>query len=252
MYEFDGGAYLKEIMTLLDHGNDYLKIVSMGGDNKMVKNHPSEVMEQTLLSLRQQLRLVGFTDKTTRAGLVDSDFEKGSNIEGGEEALIKEFVKFRTDIRKTAIHGMRKDTSRGQQQQSETIESILKFCDNVRDDTLPSLGLQISDTNPSDNKAEPSWTYCIPKDHESKKVPVMKKPIVVVNNTDLSSLSKEDWFRLHPIYEGMFVEFDPLGHPTMNAEGTPVSKRLLKKLIKKRDKAMKNMLLKNESKDTIK
>jgi hypothetical protein len=50
----------------------------------------------------------------------------------------------------------------------------------------------------------------------------------------------EDLFRVGQ-YKGMFSEFTEDGIPTLNADGSELSKRMLKKLIKKRDDHMKRL-----------
>jgi len=148
-------------------------------------------------------------------------------------------VKFRSVVRKAALEDARNKAS------TDNMKDILKICDNLRDDTLPRMGIQILDNTVNDSQDDDDnsttsasssslhWKTCIPQTTKAKSpIPLSGQ---VTGTTDVPL---EDMFRVNQ-YEGMFSEYDDDGIPTRNADGSELSKRLLKKLKKKRDKYVK-------------
>lgn len=228
-FDMNGAAFLQAHLSLIECGRTYLDSILT---NPGKKQRPVEPMQQVLKALRGQLELVGFTEKTVRAGL--NSQRKNSNIKGGEDALIDELARFRALIRHISIDGLKSDDK-------EALSKILEKCDEIRDMQLPSLGIQLSDNkleNDDESRANKSWNFCIPKIQFTEK----DVSTDVVPTVDTSSISFHDYFRLHPAHGGKYSEFDASGFPIRKADGSMVSNRLSKKLMSKREKYMQKRL----------
>eukprot|EP00980_Cylindrotheca_fusiformis_P031751 scaffold26900_cov117-Cylindrotheca_fusiformis.AAC.1 len=215
--DLHGANFVKEIMKIVEHGNKYLSMVQEG---------PIEPMTATLRTVRELLRLVGFSKKTTEIGLKIQDSESGS-INGDNAALIAEFVSFRSKVRNLALKTLSDRPS------DDQTSKFLGLCDEVRA-SVQLNGVEIIDNKNAD---ENGWRFCLPDSAEKagKKADKQKSTSV-----DIMSVPVYDLFRVG-IYEGQFAEFSDDGMPTLNADGSEISKRALKKLKKKREAHIKRL-----------
>eukprot|EP00339_Tiarina_fusa_P006498 CAMPEP_0117068978 /NCGR_PEP_ID=MMETSP0472-20121206/48348_1 /TAXON_ID=693140 ORGANISM="Tiarina fusus, Strain LIS" /NCGR_SAMPLE_ID=MMETSP0472 /ASSEMBLY_ACC=CAM_ASM_000603 /LENGTH=258 /DNA_ID=CAMNT_0004791267 /DNA_START=103 /DNA_END=879 /DNA_ORIENTATION=+ len=213
--DLDGAAFVDEIVALSDLGGAYLTRKDQG---------PVELLRAVSSEVRSLLSLVGFSDKTTRAGIfLEGDGRPGSSVVGGERAIIDSLAEFRSAVRELALRDMANKTG------SEQTKKILELCDDFRDSILPAMGVEIHD-GLEDTKS--GWSFRLPKSTEDEPQPPMKEEQSTAV-ADLLSVRVEDFFRVGQ-YEGMFTEYTDEGIPVRNADGTEVSKRLRKKLLKKR------------------
>lgn len=218
--DLDGSSLLKEVMAFVDVGGSYLS------DPKSAKA-PVEAMAAFVQTLRGVLSLVGFSSVTVDAGVdtkLGPDHGMRSRIAGGEGVLLDTFVEFRDRIRRVALDQVQRGTA------SEGVQEILHQCDTVRDESFPSIGVELVDDKLDGSESDVlSWKYCLPRVASSSIKTVTATPRL----EDLRQISVQDFFR-SSLFEGEFSAFDEKGIPTHNADGTELSKRQLNKLQKKR------------------
>eukprot|EP00978_Attheya_sp_CCMP212_P010638 scaffold25907_cov60-Attheya_sp.AAC.4 len=232
-FDLDGSTYVNEMIQIAETGSAHIRSCPVG-------SAAVEPVRGAIVQLRQLLSLVGFSEKTTHAGV---PFERNntnheSHIKGGERALVEELVKFRSDIRKTALaHVIRQKGDSPSSSSTDIAIDILKLCDNARDSILPSIGLQISDdkvVTDSNEQDVTCYTFCVPRSiDDSPSTTTIPKATSSSVSDELVQV--EDLFRVGK-YKGMFSEYDTNGMPVLNMDGTEVSNRLLKKMQKKRTK----------------
>jgi cysteinyl-tRNA synthetase len=217
--DIDGSTFVGELVRVSEMGNAYLNQTPEG---------PVEPMKAVLGTLRDLLSLVGFSEKTTQVGLKDSSSASlhSSPIVGGESALVEELVRFRSAVRQAAL----KD-AQSKNATSDNMNEILRLCDQARDSVFPTMGIELLDGKIEDEADH--WRFCLPRPQDDKQKEQQEGSTTTSNVIDLQSVPLKDYFRVGQ-HENMFLEFTKDGIPITNADGSEVSKRLLKKLMKKR------------------
>jgi cysteinyl-tRNA synthetase len=148
--DFDGASCLKNLIHLAEGGIAYISSVPPG-------QNTLEPMRLTLRTLREYLKLLGFSSATVEAGLDLSKY--GDRQEDRNIAFINHFVRFRAEVRTLALGGL-KDKS----DIAKCLKLILSVCDNVRDERLPRLGVEVIDNKVSAKTMDyENWKFCIPK-----------------------------------------------------------------------------------------
>ena len=222
--DMDGPSCLLSIIDVVEFLKNYCNGAMV---NPFAIHHVS-------LQLREHLRLLGFTEKTCWAGFMD--YGARSLLHGGESKLLREVAIFRNSVRLEAVRGLSDPSSKSQ------YESILKLCDKLRDETLPSMGVEITDHETASNPdSGPLWQYCIPrspKDIDGDS-PVHKNKVKKFA-VDVQSISLKDYLKSGP-YEGKYSDFDANGVPFKNNDGSDLSKRERKKLEKKLERHRKRL-----------
>lgn len=212
--DFDGTKFLGKLMKVVETGNTYFATEADGS---------VESVRTALHTVRDLLRLVGFSPKTTNAGL-DHDIVVTSTQKSKNNEVVDTLVALRSQLRKVALD----QTSR-----EEASKELLKLCDNLRD-TMLEQGVEIRD---SQNGESDGWRPCLQKSTE-------KATFHQENSTkahqDLCSVELKDLFRVG-VYEKQFSQYGADGVPTHDADGLEVSKRMLKKLLKKREAHKKRL-----------
>lgn len=220
-FDMDGSAFLGAIMNIVDAGNAHMI-------NVKPTLSATEPVRLIINLMRKRLCLVGFTKKTTSAGLDILNGRSGhSNIVGGERALVEALIQFRTKVRRVALF----DANHGNATEGTT--SILSLCDDMRNVSLPLLGLELIDQKPGDYESR-SWRFSFPIHPDSD------------DEDEDEELPPTDFFQIG-YYKDVFLAYDTTGLPVTNADGTPVSNSLRKKLTKELKKERK-MIRKKEIK----
>jgi cysteinyl-tRNA synthetase len=209
--DFDGPTILATMIKMAESGTKYIADVSEGSASTYPVN-------RMLNTLRQYLSVLGFTAKTVRAG-IQNEMELHSI---SNDKLVEEIVKFRKSIRDIALHNLNGDSVK------DVCKEILSLCDKFRDQNLPSSGIQVFD---SDEINDRGWRYYVPVVSDGGSVPP-KAPSI--SNIDKNEVTVNDMFRVGQ-YEAMFSAYDSSGFPTHNIDGSELSKRMIKKLSKKRE-----------------
>jgi cysteinyl-tRNA synthetase len=232
--DLDGSTFLSELIRIVDSGISYMAKRQEG---------PTEAMISVLRDVRETLRLVGFTRSTTEAGLISKDPTSGENhVVGGEVALIEELARFRSAVRQTALKAIKGEHG----DDSASLKELLRLSDEMRDISLPEIGLQLVDRDGNSHGERDSWKLCLPRKlgKNNDAMESHSQQAAPSNQFDILSIPLSDFFKVGQ-YEGMFSAYsDEDGMPTHNADGTEVSKRLRKKLSKKWD-AHRQRLLKS-------
>jgi len=220
--DLDGSAFVSELLVIADCGMRYIKKKSRG---------PVEPIISCIAELRYLLRLVGFTEVTTEAGTQAGNSKSNSNSKIYEDTLIKTLVRFRSTVRNIAL-----DERCAQNTEiSEGMKKILSLSDELRDSILPEMGVQLIDSD--DKGTDDDWRCCLPLKPiaDRQKSKGMHDDSYSSRRTDLMSIPLTNFFRVGQ-YGNKFSEYTEDGIPTHNADGSEISKRLLKKLLKKRDR----------------
>ena len=234
-FDLDGAAYLHSIVKLAETGTAYISSCDDG-------NRPVEPMRIVLDTLRKQLSIMGFTDRTVRAGIVTHNDNNASsgNVKGGEEALIEELCAFRSNVRLAAITALKQEEEKSGDATDSSLKDLLGVCDHIRNISLPSLGVEILDSavQNSDKGSVGRWRYCVPRENKRTTEAASTK-IHSSQHSDLDRVLSLKEYLSTGQYEGNFSKFDECGAPTHTADGKEISKRLLKKVVKKYDKYAK-------------
>ena len=243
--DLDGAGFLDEVIRMTTIGKAYI-------DKHPPGSAPIEIVEAPLTKVRELLSLVGFSDVTCRAGMDNrKDEDSSSHIVGGPRALLDEFVSFREAVRTVAVADLKERAStQGSRDTCVGAREILRLSDDLRDNVLPSIGVELIDAKVGEEASiESSWKFCLPRsstEEEDGDTPESSKR--QVSKGDLRSVSLEDFFHVGQ-YEGKFSAFGSDGLPSHHADGSPLSNRLLKKLKKKREIHAKRIdALKSEKK----
>jgi cysteinyl-tRNA synthetase len=215
-FDLDGAAYLGAIVDLSEAGNKYISGMQSSG-----RFPPIYAVEQSLDSLRDCLSIVGFSDQTTRAGLAE---KSNDNILGGNEALTEELVEFRSTIRALALSEIKGE---GSGKGKRLAKDVLSLCDTLRDETLPTIGLEIYDRD-----IFPKWRFAMPRSAKSDSDVVKESFQQTLPKNDVE-VTISNFFQTGR-YTNEFSASDEEGFPTHNADGAELSKRLIGKLTKKR------------------
>jgi len=218
--DLNGTKFVDELVRVAELGNKYLSEKEQG---------PIEPVRAVIENVRSLLSLVGFSDKTTRAGLSDHETTSiGSHIVGGERAVMDSFCQFRSSVRHAALEDSKQKAA------SKNMNKILELCDETRDSILPKIGIQLLDGK--DEEAD-GWKICLPK---MDGIDTKSSDGKVISSIELESIELEDLFKVGQ-YDGMFSKFNEDGFPILNADGTEVSKAMARKLMKKQEKHRKRL-----------
>ena len=239
--DLDGKTFLAELIRIAEHGNSHLTRRT----SLPPSPGPIEPLRAVVDIMRRMLSLVGFSDKTARVGMraYNGSYSSVGNVVGGEVALANVLARFRSTVRQLALEDARNKCA------SENMNEILTLCDALRDDVLPEMGIEVSDgrSERGEQQEVSKWRFCFPRssngDSNEASEAIESDSAgagSATKATDLSSIPLEELFRVGS-YEGVFSEFTSDGIPTKNADGSEVSKRLLKKLLKKRDAHQKRL-----------
>ena len=154
--DLDGALFVKQLTSIADTGLAYVEQVKM---NSHTNNRPEEPLRFVLDTLRGQLDLVGFTERTVNAGISTRDSD--SNHQSTNSSLVNETVAFRASVRSATLSVLRKKTDG-----VDSAKDILGLCDKLRDDTFPKLGIEILDgkvvEKNDDSDSNRGWRHCSP------------------------------------------------------------------------------------------
>lgn len=225
--DLGGAVYVQCMSEIAQAGFHYLS-------NNNPHITPHEPLTNAIRLLREMISLVGFSDSTAKAGQCSGSGEI-SHVVGGESALLDELVKFRATIRSIAINSMRDEAK-----VKDNLNAILRTCDDLRDCSLPSMGVELVDgavrgsKSDNDDSMHFSWQFRVPTSECPPKPdsPTSQRPLSL---NELKAIPLQDYFKVGQ-YKDVFSEFDETGLPTKYTDGADVSSRLRKKLLKKLEK----------------
>ena len=262
--DLDGATYVREMRTLADSGRSYLAWT--GNDSSDAPPPPLvSLVCHAAETLRGLLSLVGFSPVTCQAGaatlsapdLAGRSLSSLPTAVGGERAVLDELVRFRAAVRNHAVAGLRArgttETSSGggstDDNDNVALRHILAVCDDVRDRSLPTLGVELLDARSSDLAAvgesdahssagaavSSQWRYCLPRLASDATTKPRPSPLSKTSSSsDDLAVPPEDYYRTGSRGDS-YSAWDDSGIPSHHADGTPVSNRLQQKLRKKLD-----------------
>lgn len=224
--DMDGTKFLRCCLRIVEEGMSYIS-------SRSTDQAPIEPIRGALLTLRNMLELVGFSARTTKIGVTAEDVSVGGGsaqlLAGEKDSIVDVLVQFRSSVRRAAIDDSRSGHG------TDNTKVILKHSDQLRDDILPSLGIELLDGKADDVKDD--WRVCLPLE-VNPRADDGKVSSAEISNTNtatrLDSVPVEELFRTGS-YQGAFAKYDSSGLPTHNADGSEISKRAVKKLLKKRE-----------------
>ena len=223
-FDIDGASYLQAMLSLSEVGYKYVSTSKIG-------HHPIQPIQRCLDTLRECLSIVGFSERTTNIAVSNSTQSSSNehNYNNNNEytkQVINALVQFRSSIRKKALDNIKNS----QHDEKNVYKDILALCDEMRNKSLSSLGLEIHDDDTN------NWRFNI----LSSVGDELKETKAHQTSSTLSQSKPKDTtesnFFLVGHYEGQFSEFDDDHLPIKNADGSNVSKTLRKKLLKKKEK----------------
>lgn len=169
--------------------------------------------------------------------------DDGAGGANAVEPMIDTMVSFREKVRNEALAAVK--ASKGDPEAAaKAIQAIMKSCDELRDEILPTVGVRLED-RPGGTRWNREDPATMMKEMAEKKAQENAQKISklekkkVNKEKELEKLSKsmqkpDQLFRTEE-----FKEWDEMGVPTMNADGTPVSggqSKKKKKAIEKQSK----------------
>ncbi|KAL3801415.1 hypothetical protein HJC23_007025, partial [Cyclotella cryptica] len=163
-FDLDGASFVREITYIATMGMKYLE--ETRNNNVLTAAEP---LMFALTSLRELLALVGFTEKTFEAGLSSvssgQQFGDESNQQSWRDrALVDAVVAFRAAVRTSAIDGIRNKDG------MSAVKDVLRLCDELRDDIMPSLGVEVLDGKAGAAEGETgAWRNSSPRERSADK-----------------------------------------------------------------------------------
>lgn len=170
----------------------------------------------------------------------------GANEAGGASAvepMIDALVSFRTKIRDEALAAV-KNSKDDPSAAAKAIQAILETCDALRDETLPTVGIRLEDRPEGAlwNREDPATMMKELEEKKAREAELRKGKLekkLVAKEKELAKLRDSLQVPDQMFRTDEFKEWDEMGVPTVNADGTPVGGGQIKKKKKAIEKQMK-------------
>jgi cysteinyl-tRNA synthetase len=243
-FDLDGSSYLQALLSMSEAGCKYV-------GNHQAGSHPIQPMERLLTAMRQCLSIVGFSEKSTNAGLsqiITNGIDDAENKNLNKQ-VIDELVHFRSLIRMKALENKKRGDDNNYNKDHFPKE-ILALCDDLRKNSS-SFGVEINDDNSSSGTNERGWRFKLStrsnsvETNKGENDDNLSKSSPRITTNVVEGITESNFFSTGH-YQGKFLEYDEDHVPTKNADGTNVSKTLHKKLLKKKEKYFRKRNENNE------
>lgn len=228
------------LMKVINEANGYMRLPNA---------KPSSLLMRAIATyVSQILKVFGVVSGADDFGFGSGGDGKGESADGsGSEAYIGSMVTFRESVRNAALEAAKGGDAKA------AIQSILKICDGLRDEVLPTLGVRLED-----RPAGTMWNLEDPavmlkemaqKAEQEKEIQIGKlEKQLVARNKELekvksSMVKPQNLFRTEE-----FKEWDENGVPITLANGEKVSGgqvKKKKKMVDKQAKAYKDLMEKS-------
>ena len=199
----------------------------------------------------QILKVFGVVTGNDDFGFEASDGAGGSA--NAVEPMIDTMVSFREKVRDEALAAVK--ASKGDPEAAaKAIQAILKTCDALRDEVLPSVGVRLED-RPGGTRWNREDPATMMKELEEKKAREAEVKIGKLEKKldakakELAKLKESVQAPDQLFRTDEFKEWDETGVPTVNADGTPVSggqMKKKKKAIEKQAKMYQDLMTKSD------
>mmetsp|Transcript_21159 Transcript_21159/g.38307 ORF Transcript_21159/g.38307 Transcript_21159/m.38307 type:complete len:803 (-) Transcript_21159:92-2500(-) len=228
------------LLKVINEANAYLRTPNV---------KPSILLLRSIANYATQiLKVFGVIDGADDFGFGSGGDGKGESADGsGSESYIGSMVNFRESVRNAALEAAKGGDTKA------AIQSILKICDGLRDEILPTLGVRLEDrpTGTMWNLEDPAVMLKEMAEKEAKEkeaqIGKLEKQLVArtkeLEKVKNSMVKPQDLFRTEE-----FKEWDESGVPLTLANGDSVSGGQLKKkkkAIDKQAKAYKDLMEKS-------
>eukprot|EP00571_Detonula_confervacea_P006473 CAMPEP_0172327602 /NCGR_PEP_ID=MMETSP1058-20130122/59915_1 /TAXON_ID=83371 /ORGANISM="Detonula confervacea, Strain CCMP 353" /LENGTH=803 /DNA_ID=CAMNT_0013044683 /DNA_START=46 /DNA_END=2460 /DNA_ORIENTATION=+ len=231
---------MSALLKIINEANAYLRMPNVQASTLTLRAIATYVTEI--------LKVFGVVSGADDFGFGSGGDGKGDSADGsGSESYIGAMVDFRENVRNAALAAAKGGDTKA------AIQSILKICDGMRDEILPTLGVRLEDrpTGTMWNLEDPEvmlkeMAEKAAKENEiqvgklEKQLVARTKELEKVKN---SMVQPQDLFRTDE-----FKEWDEAGVPITLASGDPVSGgqvKKKKKAIEKHAKAHKDLMEKS-------
>ncbi len=184
-------------------------------------------------------------------GVVQGSDDFGFEMSGGDDAggssavgpMIDALVSFRTKIRDEALSAV-KNSKDDPSSAAKAIQAILETCDALRDEILPTVGIRLEDRPEGTlwNREDPATMMKELEEKKAREAELRKGKIekkLVAKEKELAKLRDSLQVPDQMFRTDEFKEWDEMGVPTVNADGTPVGAGQIKKKKKAIEKQMK-------------
>uniref|UniRef100_A0A673K6H2 Cysteine--tRNA ligase, cytoplasmic n=1 Tax=Sinocyclocheilus rhinocerous TaxID=307959 RepID=A0A673K6H2_9TELE len=215
----DTRSALEEMRALVGQSNTYMAA------RRSAKLPPNRMLLQSIaLYLTDMLKTFGAIEGSEPIGFPVGG--NGQNLESTVMPYLSVLSDFREDVRKIA--------------REKKVTELLRLCDELRDDTLPELGVRLEDRDglPTSVKLVDKETLLKEREEKKKMEDEKKKKKEEAarkkQEQEMAKLAKmkvkpSEMFRSET---DKYSNFDETGFPTHDAEGKELSKGLAKKLRK--------------------
>ncbi|KAJ8406500.1 hypothetical protein AAFF_G00300740 [Aldrovandia affinis] len=217
----DTRTALEEMRSLVGQSNTYI------AGRKSAKLAPNRMLlEGIALYLTDMLKTFGAIEGTESVGFPVGGDGQDADLESTVMPYLKVMSDFREGVRKIA--------------REQKVTEVLQLCDEVRDDTLPELGVRLEDHEglPTVVKLVDRETLLKEKEEkrkvEEEKRKKKEEALKKKQDQERARLAK---MKVHPsemfrAEADRYSSFDETGFPTHDAEGKEISKGQTKKLRK--------------------
>ncbi|XP_060068191.1 cysteine--tRNA ligase, cytoplasmic-like [Ylistrum balloti] len=193
---------------------------------KVDKRLPNRMLLKNMASyITDMLKIFGAIDTDTTIGFPQGG-KAGTDLEETVMPYLQTFAQFRDDVRKVS--------------REQKVVDILKICDQVRDDTLPNLGVRLEDHEDRPTAIKLVDRETLLKEREEKlrqQEQKQKEKERKKKEQEAAKAAKEAQARIPPSElfrkeTSKYSQFDDKGIPTHDAEGKELAKSAIKKLNK--------------------
>lgn len=217
----DTRSALEEMRALVGQSNTYMAA------RRSAKLPPNRMLLQSIaLYLTDMLKTFGAIEGTDPIGFPVGGNGQSADLESTVMPYLSVLSDFREDVRKIA--------------REKKVTELLQLCDQLRDDTLPELGVRLEDRDglPTSVKLVDKETLLKEKEEKKKlEDDKRKKKEEAARKKQEQEMAKLAKMKLKPSEmfrseTDKYSSFDETGFPTHDAEGKELSKGLTKKLRK--------------------
>uniref|UniRef100_A0A8C2KQU4 Cysteine--tRNA ligase, cytoplasmic n=1 Tax=Cyprinus carpio TaxID=7962 RepID=A0A8C2KQU4_CYPCA len=217
----DTRSALEEMRALVGQSNTYMAA------RRSAKLLPNRMLLQSIaLYLTEMLKTFGAIEGSEPIGFPVGGNGQNADLESTVIPYLSVLSDFREDVRKIA--------------REEKVTELLRLCDELRDNTLPELGVRLEDRDGLPTSVKLVDKETLLKEREEKKKmedEKKKKKEEAAKKKQEQEMAKLAKMKVKPIEmfrseTDKYSNFDETGFPTHDAEGKELSKGLAKKLRK--------------------
>uniref|UniRef100_A0A8C1Y8T4 Cysteine--tRNA ligase, cytoplasmic n=1 Tax=Cyprinus carpio TaxID=7962 RepID=A0A8C1Y8T4_CYPCA len=206
----DTRSALEEMRALVGQSNTYMAA------RRSAKLLPNRMLLQSIaLYLTDMLKTFGAIEGSEPIGFPVGGNGQNADLESTVIPYLSVLSDFREDVRKIA--------------REEKVTELLRLCDELRDNTLPELGVRLEDRDGLPTSVKLVDKETLLKEREEKKKVISESICIAMAKLAKMKVKPSEMFRSET---DKYSNFDETGFPTHDAEGKELSKGLAKKLRK--------------------